>query len=134
MRVRQIASAPPEASLLSTLRWGARPAAVVGLGHFGVVASGDEDIVDAPRAAELREGTNALCVAWEGAGGARAAAFNDLCFAEIRGITDAADLEASKSFRANCSIAMPNVMEFVVAWVRTQTEGQFSNRLAGRQI
>jgi adenosylhomocysteine nucleosidase len=41
--------------------------------HFGVIASGDEDIVDPTRAAELRETTAALCVAWEGSGGARAA-------------------------------------------------------------
>ena len=34
--------------------------------HFGVIASGDEDIVDPTRAVELRETTNALCGAWEG--------------------------------------------------------------------
>jgi adenosylhomocysteine nucleosidase len=46
--------------------------------HFGNIASGDEDIVDQTRAEEINRATNALCVAWEGSGGARAAAFNHL--------------------------------------------------------
>ena len=41
--------------------------------HIGAIASGDEDVVHAERARELNEQTHALCVAWEGAGGARAA-------------------------------------------------------------
>jgi adenosylhomocysteine nucleosidase len=52
--------------------------------HFGAIASGDEDIVDPVRAQELRAATDALCVAWEGSGGARAACFNGLRFLEVR--------------------------------------------------
>ncbi len=84
--------------------------------HFGPVASGDEDIVDGARADELRRTTGALCVAWEGAGGARAAAFNGLGFVEIRAITDGADADAGSSFHANCAVAMPNVAELLVRW------------------
>ncbi len=69
--------------------------------HFGVIASGDEDIVDPIRSAELQEATNALCVAWEGSGGARAARLNDVGFIEIRGITDGADGDAARFFHDN---------------------------------
>ena len=62
--------------------------------HFGPVASGDEAIVDMARARELHESTGALAVAWEGAGGARAAAFSGVPFVEVRGISDMADREA----------------------------------------
>ena len=41
--------------------------------HFGIMAGGDEDVIDVRRGAELRELHNALAVAWEGVGGARAA-------------------------------------------------------------
>ena len=84
--------------------------------HFGVIASGDEDIVDPVRAAELRETTNALCVAWEGSGGARAARLNDVGFIEIRGITDGADGDAARFFHDNVGDVMFNVVELVVAW------------------
>jgi adenosylhomocysteine nucleosidase len=84
--------------------------------HFGVIASGDEDIVDPIRAAELQKATNALCVAWEGSAGARAARLNGLPFVEIRGITDAANGDAARSFHANVSDVMFNVVELVLAW------------------
>lgn len=84
--------------------------------HFGAVASGDEDIVDRSRAQELREATDALCVAWEGSGGARAAAFNGLGFLEIRCITDRADHEAAASFHANCEKVIPNVADLLIRW------------------
>jgi adenosylhomocysteine nucleosidase len=84
--------------------------------HFGVIASGDEDIVDPIRAEELQKATNALCVAWEGSGGARAARLNGLPFVEIRGITDSADGDAARSFHANVSEVMFNVVELVLAW------------------
>ncbi len=41
--------------------------------RFGAIASGDEDVIDAARAQELYEATGALCVAWEGSGGAHRA-------------------------------------------------------------
>lgn len=84
--------------------------------HFGPVASGDEDIVDQARARELKDVTGALCVAWEGSGGARAAAFNGLGFLEIRCITDSADPDAPASFRANCAEVIPNVADLLVHW------------------
>ena len=51
----------------------------------------------------------AACVAWEGSGVARAAAFNGLVSLEIRGITDAADKEAPENFDHNLPIAMGNL-------------------------
>ena len=84
--------------------------------HFGAIASGDEDIVDPIRAAELRIATNALCVAWEGSGGARAARLNGIRFIEVRGITDAADSHAARFFHDNVSGVMFNVVELMLAW------------------
>jgi adenosylhomocysteine nucleosidase len=88
--------------------------------HFGVIASGDEDIVDPTRAAELRETTNALCVAWEGSGGARAARLNDVGFIEMRGITDGADGDAARFFHENVKDVMFNAVELMVAWSITR--------------
>ena len=84
--------------------------------HFGPIASGDEDIVDPVRAQELRAATAALCVAWEGSGGARAACFNGLRFIEIRCITDGADADAAVSFHENLVQVMPNVAELIIRW------------------
>src|SRR5512142_1738520 len=44
--------------------------------HFGIMAGGDEDVIEVTRGAELHKAHNALGVAWEGIGGARAAAFS----------------------------------------------------------
>lgn len=84
--------------------------------HFGRIASGDEDVVDPVRAAEVRDRTGALCVAWEGSGAARVARFNGLAFLEIRGITDSADVEAPASFRENLPRVMPRIAELLVGW------------------
>ena len=84
--------------------------------HFGPIASGDEDIVDPVRAQELRAATEALCVAWEGSGGARAACFNGLSFLEVRCITDGADSDAAVSFHENLVRVMPNVAELIIRW------------------
>jgi adenosylhomocysteine nucleosidase len=89
--------------------------------YLGAIASGDEDVVDAARAAELRAATHALCVAWEGSGAARVAAFNELSFLEIRCITDGADEAAAVSFHENCSKSLPNAADLVVGWL-TQTQ------------
>ncbi|MDZ4661933.1 MAG: 5'-methylthioadenosine/S-adenosylhomocysteine nucleosidase, partial [Pseudomonadota bacterium] len=59
--------------------------------HFGPIACGDEDIVDSTRARVIQEKTQALIVAWEGAGGARATAFHGLPYLEIRVATDSAN-------------------------------------------
>lgn len=84
--------------------------------HFGRIASGDEDIVEPRRARELREATGALCVAWEGSGGARVARFNGLGFLEVRGVTDGADQDAASSFHENVARAMSNAAELLVCW------------------
>ena len=60
--------------------------------------------------------TQALCVAWEGSGGARAARFSGVGFVEVRVITDAADEEAAGSFHENLGRALPNIGDLLVAW------------------
>lgn len=77
--------------------------------HFGTIASGDEGIADAARARRLRESTGAIAVAWEGAGGARAAKFSSIPYLELRGISDRADDEAITQFFENIPSAMKNV-------------------------
>jgi adenosylhomocysteine nucleosidase len=56
-------------------------------------------------------------VAWEGAGGARAAAFSGVPFIEVRGITDTADHAASRDFAMNLPLAMANVARLLAAWL-----------------
>ena len=82
--------------------------------HFGIVASGDEGIVDPQRAGELRKATDAIAVAWEGAGGARAAEFSDLPFLEVRGISDGAGNDAVSEFEENLPQAVENVATIVL--------------------
>ena len=72
--------------------------------HFGPIASGDEDVVETERKRALHESTGALAVAWEGAGGARACAFNRIPFVEIRGVTDTADHNAASDFEENLEL------------------------------
>ena len=81
--------------------------------HFAPVASGDEAIVDAARRAEVHARTDALAVAYEGAGGARAAAFSDVPYLEVRGISDMADDNFLDHFEANLPGAMENVAAIV---------------------
>ena len=83
--------------------------------HFGTIASGDEDVMDPTRASELHSRTGALAVAWEGAGGARAAAFSEVPFLEIRGISDMADHDFSKTWLATLPGAIRNVANVIVA-------------------
>jgi len=85
--------------------------------YFGKIASGDEDIISNKRAKEIVEKTNALCVAWEGAGGAKAAKFNDIPFIEIRGITDSADKLAIADFKKNLNIAMENITNLLINYL-----------------
>jgi adenosylhomocysteine nucleosidase len=86
--------------------------------HFGIVASGDEDIASAERRAILRRDTGALVAAWEGAGGARVGAFNNRPFLELRGVSDSANADAPQAFAANLDTAMQNVAQFVVNWIK----------------
>ena len=79
--------------------------------HFGVIASGDEDIVDSARANEIQKKTNGLAVAWEGAGGARACSFLNIPFVELRAITDMASNSAPIDFKENLKLSMKNIAE-----------------------
>ena len=89
--------------------------------HFGPIASGDEAIIDEKRARELHKVTGALAVAWEGAGGARAAAFSDVPYLEIRAISDGADDEARSVWCENLPSAMMNVATVLHEFSRHMT-------------
>src|SRR5262245_10761461 len=77
--------------------------------YVGPVASGDEDVMDGVRAGDIAERTGALCVAWEGAGGARACHFAGVPFVELRAVTDQADKSAPVDFETNLALAMANL-------------------------
>ena len=85
--------------------------------HFGPIASGDEDVVETERGRELHESTDALAVAWEGAGGARACAFSSIPFVEIRGVTDTANHTAAADFSDNLGVAMDNLATLITSWI-----------------
>lgn len=82
--------------------------------HYSPIASGDEDIVCQNRAAELRELTQAVAVAWEGAGAGRACVENSRNFCEIRGISDSANGSSSMDFAKNLPKAMTNATEVLL--------------------
>jgi adenosylhomocysteine nucleosidase len=86
--------------------------------HFGIMAGGDEDVIDIQRGEELRELWDALAVAWEGVGGARASAFSDVPYLEIRGATDTANHEAPVVFYENLKIVMKNIAFLLYKWLR----------------
>ena len=86
--------------------------------HFGIMAGGDEDVIDIQRGKELRELWDALAVAWEGVGGARASAFSNIPYLEIRGATDTADHEAPVVFYINLKIVMKNIAFLLYKWLR----------------
>lgn len=92
--------------------------------HIGAIASGDEDIVDAERAKELQKQTDALCIAWEGAGGAKAAQFNSIPFIEIRAVTDAADGEVPDSYRIHLADAIKNIGRVLLPWFRDRMKNE----------
>lgn len=83
--------------------------------HFGPVTSGDEDVVDTGRARDLAAKTGALCVAWEGAGAARACRFSGVPFLELRAVTDAADKSAPQDFDRNLPLGMTHVARLLDA-------------------
>lgn len=85
--------------------------------HFGIMAGGDEDVIEVQRGAELHQLHNALAVAWEGVGGARAAAFSDVPYLEIRGATDTANHEAPVVFDVNLKIVMKNMAFLLYRWL-----------------
>ena len=88
--------------------------------HFGIMAGGDEDVIEVTRGAELRQLHQALAVAWEGVGGARACAFSDIPYLEIRGATDTADHEAPVVFDINLKIVMKNIAHLLVRWLKPE--------------
>ena len=82
--------------------------------HQGVIASGDEDIVSEQRGLELASSTDAIAVAWEGAGAARVAKWNKLNFAEIRSITDKAQGDVSGDFFKNLPQCMNHLAQVLI--------------------
>lgn len=87
--------------------------------QFGIVASGDEDIIEVERATAVQQTTEACAVAWEGAGGGRACRFSNVPFIEIRGVTDTANRDAPADFETNLHAAMQNVADLIVRWRTT---------------
>jgi adenosylhomocysteine nucleosidase len=85
--------------------------------HFGIMAGGDEDVIEISRGAELRELHDALGVAWEGVGGARASMFSEVPYLEIRGATDTANHEAPVVFYINLKIVMKNIAFLLYKWL-----------------
>lgn len=102
-----------DAKLIEALRGVAERGALPCNLHFGGIASGDEGIASEKRIRELVESTGAIVVAWEGAGGARAAQLSGLPFLEIRGISDGAGDNAFDEFWANIPIAVGSVAAVV---------------------
>ncbi|HLO28144.1 MAG TPA: 5'-methylthioadenosine/S-adenosylhomocysteine nucleosidase [Anaerolineales bacterium] len=88
--------------------------------HFGIMAGGDEDVIEVRRGAELYKAHNALAVAWEGIGGARASAFSEVPYLEIRGATDTANHEAPVVFYINLKIVMKNIAYLLFQWLGPQ--------------
>ena len=83
--------------------------------HYGPVASGDEDVVERERRESIQKQTDALAVAWEGAGGARAAQFSGVPYIEIRGVTDSANGIAAFDFITNVKKTMRNVAHVILS-------------------
>ncbi len=79
--------------------------------HFGIIASGDEDITDNKRAQEIFHQTQALAVAWEGAGGARACLLNNIPYLELRGITDLCSNTTPIDFKNHLRQTMDHLCE-----------------------
>lgn len=106
---------PAHASSVDRLRDAARGLSGFRIA-FDIIASGDEDVVSSERAAAIRTQTGAACVAWEGSGTARAAAFSGLDSLEVRALTDPADKEAPQQFGANLPTAMANIATLLTAF------------------
>ena len=97
----------------------ARLAGTVGEGdapfriYFAPIASGDEGISDRVRKDAIHARTDALAVAFEGAGGARSALFSGIPYLEVRGISDMAEGDVLTELVANLPDAMANVADVV---------------------
>ena len=97
--------------------------------EFGPIASGDEAIVGSGRAAQVRESTGALAVAFEGAGAARACEFSGVPFLELRSISDSADERAIDEFYKNLPLAMANVSIVFEELAQSQARARPQERL-----
>ena len=84
---------------------------------FGPIASGDEGIDSSARARELMDKTGGIVAAWEGAGGAKACAFADVPFIEVRCVSDLADEDAMTDYKENTPIAMGNLARLMIAFL-----------------
>jgi hypothetical protein len=60
--------------------------------------------------------TGVLCVAWEGAGAARAAAFRRRDFVELRVITVACDAGAAANYHDSMDAVMPHLADVLATW------------------
>ncbi len=129
---RPLPSYQADAHLLAEFRFAASQIGEEIRVLFGAIASGDEDIIDPARARELREATGALCVAWEGAGAARAASFSGLQFLEVRAITDGADHTAAADFQANLKRSMPNLAHILLKWSLVRRQGRPTQSCSSR--
>lgn len=89
--------------------------------YFGIMAGGDEDVIEVTRGAELRQLHTALAVAWEGVGGARACIFSGVPYLELRGATDTANHEAPVVFDVNLKIVMRNIAFLLYKWLGNRT-------------
>lgn len=85
--------------------------------YYSQIASGDEDIVSSARASELNT-MGPIAVAWEGAGGARAARNLDKGFIEIRGISDCCNDDTASHFWENLPKTMDNVSKVLSLLLR----------------
>ena len=85
--------------------------------HFAPIASGDEGIFSRARKEAIHARTEGLAVAFEGAGGARAAFFSGVPYLEVRGISDMAEGDVLRALEANLPAAMANVAEVVIRLV-----------------
>ncbi len=107
---------PCNGELLESI-WSARPEQGRFQTHSGAIASGDEDIVSAARKRALHMETGALCVAWEGAGGAKAARFQRVPFLELRAITDESDSASLSGFESRIQTGMENLGTLLLSWL-----------------
>lgn len=88
--------------------------------HQGFIASGDEDIVDPERSQEIFEKTQALAVAWEGAGGAKACLSHKVPFLELRAITDDSKHSVTESFFKNLPIALGHLATALIFLISSE--------------
>jgi adenosylhomocysteine nucleosidase len=91
--------------------------------YYGPIASGDEFFMKGERWAAIHKRTNALVVAMEGVGGARASQDSGMPFIEIRGVTDNANGIAVFAFMLNLKKAMQNVAQVVISLACWSLEG-----------